>query len=364
MLLLFCICFFPQEKPTDQQMDAESSSQEHATPDIITKEEVRLMEEDHDLNYELYRGNTFAVGRLRSERYIFIPCGTHLTELRIVQLAHGRIKREGLFDNTIWINHPNSMAFGDLQTKVCLDLQDPIQQITVSSAIDVLKAEQSLMIIAVRTMSKTLLIKVERKKDDEPLTTSYLHEFVSPSPLVRPAHITPSPYTGQQYAMVDDNGSIFIYDIYSLHPLKLKQKENLNKRWISCIFGPNSRSLIVASSTEVTMLEYSADGGKLPRRLLFKCSSEDQQIHCLGGLDIRNSFLFCVGTDDYILLMDTRYPNQPVICWKHYLFDDPPRFMQLFKDKNDPDLGEWKKRKGGLNSRERHLTFLPCFKKK
>jgi hypothetical protein len=94
----------------------------------------------------------------------------------------------------------------------------------------------------------------------------------------------------------------------------------------------------VAASKNVAIYDFKTTDVK-PAESIYACLP-NEKIYCIGALNTINSFHYCVGTTNNILLMDTRYPNKPVVCWEHHLANDHPRTIQLTKDQSDPDLGK------------------------
>ncbi|KAI8078844.1 uncharacterized protein BX664DRAFT_362397 [Halteromyces radiatus] len=300
----------------------------------------------HNNKYDPFRGNSFARGKIGKQSYLILPCGDSLSCLRIVSISMESLYLERkAIDGEISHFEGTHIPLGSLSTVVTYDMGSPILQIAVSHAKDITMLKDT-MIIGIRTIYYTALLKVTRDKIQKgQLSVRLIHEF-KPREHCQPSHIVLSPYTGYSYAMVDDNGYVAVFNTKQIAPdcplgmvfemdlNSLNKNDRYSRKWKACLFGPHPKSLILASSDRVELWEFKA---YRKGKTIYKCDETDR-IYCLEGLNVRNSFQFCITTTDHILLMDARYPYLPVITWEHHLKDDPPTSMQIFQDESNPDI--------------------------
>ncbi|ORZ17404.1 hypothetical protein BCR42DRAFT_414547 [Absidia repens] len=309
-----------------------------------------LNDKNHNYHYNPFRSNSYAIGRLGKETYMVLPCGEFLTELRLVLMKTQNFSLKD-DDGCVWTSD-HDIPLGLLSSTLWTEMEYPILQIRISTALDVTNANVDTMIIGVRTIQNISMFKIVRDQQSS-FSLELLHCF-DPSignldaPLCRPAHIVMSPYFGHQYAFVADDGYVAVFDILQMTPNNpngviyetdlqmVEGSRSHSRRWKSCVFGPHPRTLIVSSSRHAAILDFKTD--KIyPEKLLYSCS-DDQRIYCLESLESMYTFQFCISTKDRIIVMDTRYPNQPIISWKHHFNDSPPTFMELVKDPLNSDI--------------------------
>lgn len=131
--------------------------------------------------------------------------------------------------------------------------------------------------------------------------------------------------------------------------------------WRAITFGPHPRMVIVACPKRVRVLDLrqridptegtathtdikiATLNSPLPAhprcfqsRTLYE-SQPGVRIYALSSPDTPHNFQCCIVTTSHILLLDTRYPNRPIITWTHHMDDNPPisvEFQQGAKNKS------------------------------
>ncbi|CAO3627134.1 unnamed protein product [Cunninghamella echinulata] len=317
--------------------------------DIIEKVEQLHEKNDTGINNihsDPYRGNSLAIGYINDIGYLISPGGNSLCHIAVNQLSKQTINIQT--QQKQW-RSASDIPAGSIINCEYFDVESPILQIQVSNARNV---PNDSMIIGVRTLFTCIIIRVEQNYDDT-LNFITLHQYSTIQDLqlsdrFNKLSMCLSPYNSNQYVLLGDNDTLLFFDILKInsenldgivHELDLnisKENGSLDKIWKSCVFGPHPYSLIIASKEKVELIDFKAtvEGS---RKTLFLCNNDDQIYGC-GNLQLKHSFQFSISTNQHLHLLDVRYPNQPIISWKHHTANDPPTFIEMYNDEIDPDI--------------------------
>ncbi|KAG0191611.1 hypothetical protein DFQ28_011450 [Apophysomyces sp. BC1034] len=107
-----------------------------------------------------------------------------------------------------------------------------------------------------------------------------------------------------------------------------KENDELEaQRWRSCVFGATARVIIVASVNKVELINYRS---VVPQRYTIYEPPSEQRIYALGMPSLPHRNHVYIATTEEVLLIDARYPGQPVAQWAHHMNDKPPTFIEPF----------------------------------
>ncbi|KAG0172166.1 hypothetical protein DFQ30_011068 [Apophysomyces sp. BC1015] len=237
------------------------------------------------------------------------------------------------------------MPMGNIILRSVISLSHPIQQISASPAWNLVGNNKPCTnVIGVRTTDGTAIIRIktDTTKENDELEAYAVQQF---TPLNEPidgrkctiAHLSMSPYNENEYAVIGDNGYVAIFDIrrkaYRNESGIISesygdiQESAYSQRWRSCVFGATARVIIVASVNKVELINYRS---VVPQRYTIYEPPSEQRIYALGMPSLPHRNHVYIATTEEVLLIDARYPGQPVAQWAHHMNDKPPTFIEPF----------------------------------
>ncbi|ORX45698.1 hypothetical protein DM01DRAFT_1170162 [Hesseltinella vesiculosa] len=308
---------------------------------------LSLLDKTQRYIYNPFRGNCLGFGYIKNQPYLLTPSSKNLHVLNVTSFSYDSVL---LTDkSSSWTTDP--LPVSDVAQRLSIHV-GPIQQIVVSNAPDLPK---NTIIVGVRTISRLMIYGIKRSATGT-LGYDQLYQFdnfETSSGSMQLVHLCLSPYTYQHFTFVLENGEFMVADLSSMNQPLLQSdtylfkgqinqglltsttsKQHVSERWKTCVYGPNSRSLVLASPRGIELVNFREPDQPM-RTLIYKCPIKTR-VFTLAALDQPFSFQICASTDESILLFDLRYPCQPVLAWDHASVDRPPLFLQMTPDQHQP----------------------------
>ncbi|KAF7723127.1 hypothetical protein EC973_002357 [Apophysomyces ossiformis] len=193
-------------------------------------------------------------------------------------------------------------------------------------------------IIGIRTLAGIAILRITKRETDG-LEAQIVRQFIPVKESVSErqctlVHLTMSPYNENEYAVVGDNGYLALFDLrrneyqherdITAESFGYVQETAYSQRWRSCAFGATARTLIVTSPNKVECMD--ARSSTMKRRTIYE-PQPDQRIYVLAMpfFPYRNHIY--IATTDEVLLLDARYPGQPIARWAHHMNTVPPTYV-------------------------------------
>ncbi|GFO25821.1 TATA-box-binding protein-associated factor, RNA polymerase i, subunit c-like [Plakobranchus ocellatus] len=150
-----------------------------------------------------------------------------------------------------------------------------------------------------------------------------------------------SPYMENEILISSPAGSVYLWDIQSgFSPLPQKmgsKKMTFPEPWSTAFFGGHPRHIIVADNSTVVMFDHRSkfQQGAPLFVLPGNITKQDEQVMAACSIGFP---YFSVASDYGLFLLDSRFPETPVMHWSTEMMS-PPQYLQPWQTQEDINDG-------------------------
>ncbi|CAH1796532.1 unnamed protein product [Owenia fusiformis] len=181
-------------------------------------------------------------------------------------------------------------------------------------------------VIAIRTEQTAMLLKYQQAKADNPFVV--LHE----KQCKEATSIALSPYIDTEYLVATGTGAV---ELWSLDRMEMvcdasSPRFQCKDEWTQTNFGSHPRCITLADRTGLGYIDTRIRGKREIQDIFslpHKCLDTKERLMCSAPYT-PGSFYHVVATDQRLFLLDERFPNHPVLQWKHMLLK-PPQYIDV-----------------------------------
>ncbi|RUO95718.1 hypothetical protein BC936DRAFT_143380 [Jimgerdemannia flammicorona] len=116
--------------------------------------------------------------------------------------------------------------------------------------------------------------------------------------------------------------SAAIYNVRTLRDPGIHANPSNQDPWMSCDYGAHPRSVLIASTGGLELLDFRIPPASAPVTLYIPPAKS--RIHAFRRPPLGNAFQTFLATSSEIVVVDQRFPSRPVLAWAHHRELDPP----------------------------------------
>ncbi|RUS15204.1 hypothetical protein BC938DRAFT_477049, partial [Jimgerdemannia flammicorona] len=207
-----------------------------------------------------------------------------------------------------------------------------------------------LALLAVRTYSGVTFLRLHPKGSEydpcgpSPPATAELLDEITPSreglPDYHAMHVAMSPYWIGEACVVGSDGRVVlwstekktstsaaIYNVRTLRDPGIHANPSNQDPWMSCDYGAHPRSVLIASTGGLELLDFRIPPASAPVTLYIPPAKS--RIHAFRRPPLGNAFQTFLATSSEIVVVDQRFPSRPVLAWAHHRELDPPSGIEV-----------------------------------